>query len=86
MGDASSITLFSVVPLLIAVTSIIIAIIAWRSGRRAIRTIVAILLILFGVPCVLATAGLFFSVVAGAVIGGLGLALLIAEYGPKRAS
>lgn len=86
MGDSSLITLLSVVPLLIIVTSIAVAVISWRSRQRAVRTIVAILLMVVGAACILPTVGKLFSIAAGALIGVLGVILLIAEYGPKSAA
>jgi len=86
MGDSSFITLLSAVPLLVIVTSIAAAIVAWRSRRRAVRTIVAILLMIVGAACVLSTVGMLFSMAAGILIGVLGVVLLIAEYGPKSAT
>ena len=86
MGDSPFITLLSVVPLLIIVTLIAAAVIAWRSKRRAVRTTVGILLIVVGTACVLSTVGMLFSMAGGALIGVLGVVLLIAEYGSKSAT
>jgi len=86
MGDSSVFTLLSVVPLLLIATGTTAAVLAWRSRRRAIRTVVAILLMVVGVACVLSTIGQLFSMAAGPLISVLGLVLLLAEYGPKSAA
>lgn len=53
MGDSSLVTWLSVVPFLITIVSAVAAVIAWRSGRRAVRTGVAVLLIVVGAAIVL---------------------------------
>lgn len=83
MGDADFVTLLSVVPLLTIVASLVVAAVAWRSGRRWVRTMAAILLLVVGGACILSTAGMLFSIPACAVIGLMALALLVVEYGPK---
>jgi hypothetical protein len=85
MGDSSLMTILSVVPLLIIVMAIAAAVIAWRSGRRAVRTAIAILLIVVGIASVLPPVGMLFSMAGGVLIALVGVALLIAEYGGKRA-
>ena len=82
MGDSSLMTWLSVVPLLVAIGAAVAAAIAWRYGRRAVRTGVAVLLILVGVAIILLPVGLLSSLAGGTVIVLLGVALLIAEYRP----
>jgi hypothetical protein len=85
MGDSSLMTWLSVVPLPITIVSAVAAFIAWRSGRRAVRTGVAILLIAVGAAIVFFPVGVLFSLAGGTVIVLLGVALLIAEYRPGSA-
>jgi hypothetical protein len=80
MGDSSFTTLLSLVPLLIIVASIVAAGIAWRSTRRTVRTVVAILLILGGATFIFSSIGVLFSVAGGVLLCLFGLLLLIAEY------
>jgi len=82
MGDSSLVTWLSAVPLLITIVSTVAAVIAWRSGRRAVRTGVAILLIVIGVAIILFPVGVLSSLAGGTLIVLLGVALLIAEYRP----
>ena len=83
MGDTDFVTLLSMVPLLTIVASLVVAAVAWRSGRRWARTMAAILLLVAGSACILSTAGMLFSIPACAVIGLLAVALLVVEYGPR---
>ena len=85
MGDSSLMTMLSVVPLLIIAIAIAAAGIAWLSGRRAIRTVVGILLVVAGVASLLVPIGVLISMAGGALIALVGVVLLIAEYGPRRA-
>ncbi len=86
MGDSSLTTILSVVPLLIIVVAIAGAVLAWRSGRRAVRTAVAILLIASGMASLLSPViGLLLSVGGSSLIALLGVALLIAAYARKSA-
>jgi len=85
MGDSSLVTWLSVVPLFITIVSAVAAVLAWRSGRRAVRTGVAVLLIVVGVAIVLFPVGLITSLAGGTLIVLLGVALLIAEYRPGSA-
>lgn len=82
MGDSSLMTWLSVVPLLVAIGAAVAAALAWRYGRRAVRTGVAILLILVGVAIILLPACQLSSLAGGTVIVLLGVAVLIAEYRP----
>ena len=82
MGDSSLVTWLSVVPLLITIGAAVAGAIAWRYGRRAVRTGVAVLLILVGVAIILLPVGQLSSLAGGTVIVQLGVALLIAEYRP----
>ena len=86
MGDSSLMTWLSAVPLLILLVSSVAVVIAWRSGRRAVRTGVAILLIVAGVAIILFPVGVLFSLAGGTVIVLLGVALLIVEYRPGGAA
>jgi cyanate permease len=56
MVDSSLMGILSVVPLLIIVMAMAAAVIAWLSGRRAVRTAVAILLIVVGITSLLRLA------------------------------
>jgi hypothetical protein len=85
MGDSSLMTILSVVPLLVIVMAMAAAVIAWLSGRRAVRTAIAILLIAVGIASLFSPIGLLLSMAGGALIALLGVVLLIAEYGPRRA-
>ena len=85
MGDSSLMTILSVVPLLVIAVAIAAAGIAWLSGRRAVRTVVGILLVVVGMASLLVPIGMAFSMAGGALIVLLGVVLLIAEYGPRRA-
>jgi len=76
------VTWLSVVPLLITIVSAVAAVIAWRSGRRVVRTGVAILLIVVGAALILFPVGMLSSLAGGTVIVLLGVALLILEYRP----
>ena len=82
MGDSSLATWLSLVPLLVTIISAVIAVIAWRYGRRAVRTVVAVLLILMGIAIILFPVGLLSSLAGGTVIVLLGVGLLIVEYRP----
>ena len=82
MGDSSLATWLSVVPLLVTIVAAVVAVIAWRSKRRAVRAGFAILLILVGVAIILFPVGLLSSLAGGTVIVLLGVALLTAEYRP----
>ena len=82
MGDSSLMTWLSAVPLLSTIVSAVAAFIAWRSGRRSVRTGVAILLIAVGAVIILLPVGVISSLAGGTVIVLLGVALLIAEYRP----
>ena len=86
MGDSSLMTWLSVVPLLITIVSAVAAAIAWRSGRRTVRTVVAILLLVVGIAIVLFPIGVLSSLAGGTVIVLLGVALLIVEYRPGSAA
>ena len=86
MGDSSLMGILSVVPLLITVMAMAAAVIAWLSGWRAVRTAVAILLIVVGIASLLSPIGLLLSMAGGALIALPGVALLIAEYFPMSAS
>lgn len=86
MGDSSLMTWLSIVPLLIALVAAVVAVIAWRYGRRAVRTVVAILLILVGAAIILFPVGLLSSLAGGTVIVLFGVALLIVEYRPGSAA
>jgi hypothetical protein len=86
MGDSSLMTILSVVPLLTIVMAMAAAAVAWRFGRRAVRTAVAILLIVVGVASLLSPIGMLFSLAGGALIALPGVVLLVAEYRPKSAS
>jgi hypothetical protein len=85
MGDSSLMTILSVVPLLIIAVAIAAAGIAWLSGRRAVRTVVGILLVVVGIASLFVPMGVLFSMAGGASIALVGVVLLIAEYGPRRA-
>ena len=85
MGDSSLTTWLSVVPLLITIVAAVIGAVAWRYGRRAIRTVVAVLLIVVGAATLFFPVGLLTSLAGGTVIVLLGVALLIAEYRPGSA-
>jgi len=85
MGDSSLMTILSVVPLLVIAVAIATAGIAWLSGRRAVRTVVGILLMVVGMGSLLVPIGMAFSMAGGALIALMGVVLLIAEYGPRRA-
>ena len=82
MGDSSLMIWLSVVPLLITIGAAVAGAFAWRSGRRAVRTVVAILLLVVGAATVLYPIGMLSSLAGGTVIVLLGVALLIAEYRP----
>lgn len=86
MGDSSLMTWISAVPLLITIASAVAAVIAWRSGRRSVRTGVAILLIVVGAAIVLFPVGIISSLAGGTVIVLLGVALLVVEYRPGSAA
>jgi len=85
VGDAPGITLISAIPLLVIIISIAAAVFAWRSRKRATRTIVGVILIIIGAACTFSVVGVLFSVAGGALIVVLGAVLLIAEYRSKRA-
>ena len=82
MSDSSLTTWLSVVPLLITIVAAVVGALAWRYGRRAIRTIVAVLLIVVGVATLFFPMCLLTSLAGGTVIVLLGVAMLIAEYRP----
>jgi hypothetical protein len=82
MGDSSLMTWLSAVPLLFLLVSSVAVVIAWRSGRRAVRTGVAILLIAVGAAIVFFPVGMLFSLAGGTVTVLLGVVLLIVEYRP----
>ena len=84
MGDSSLITVLSVVPLITIGMAIAAAGIAWLSGRRAIRSTVAILLVVVGIASLVLPFGMFLSIAGSALIVLLGIVLLIAEYFPRR--
>jgi hypothetical protein len=86
MGDSSFITVLSMVPLLVLVTSVAALVLAWRTRRRAVRRVVAFLLIIVGIASILSTAGTLFSMVGGVVIAAMGLLLLFVSHGPKNAA
>ena len=86
MGDSSLTTWLSAVPLVVAIVSAVVAAIAWRYGRRAVRTAVALLLILVGAATLFFPVGLLSSLAGGTVIVLLGVAMLIAEYRPGSAA
>ena len=85
MGDSSLITILSVVPLLMIGMAIAAAGIAWLSGRRAIRTAIAILLVVVGIASLVLPFGMFLSITGSALIALLGVVLLVAEYARKSA-
>ena len=64
MGDSTLATWLSAVPLLITIVAAVVGALAWRYGRRAVRTVVALLLILVG------AAALFFPGGPAHVAGG----------------
>jgi hypothetical protein len=80
MGDSSYITFLSVISLLVVVASAVAATFAWRSGRRGVRTAAGLALLVFGLVCLLTSAGTLSSGVGCSFIALLGLALLIAAY------
>ncbi|MFN2165699.1 MAG: hypothetical protein ACK2U9_05520 [Anaerolineae bacterium] len=80
MGDAPGIGCLSVLPLLIILVSIVVAVIAWRSGKRPVRTGAAIVLMVGGIGSVLFGGSLLLSIAGGGLIFVVGLVLLIAEY------
>ena len=82
MSDSSLATWLSAVPLLITIVAAVIGALAWRYGRRAVRTVVAVLLILVGAATLFFPVGLLTSLAGGTVIVLLGVAMLIAEYRP----
>ena len=82
MGDSSLMNWLSLVPLLVTIAAAVVAVIAWRYGRRPVRTVIAVLLILVGVAIILFSIGLLSSLAGGTVIVLLGVGLLIAEYRP----
>lgn len=82
MSDSSLATWLSAVPLLITIVAAVIGALAWRYGRRAGRTVVAVLLILVGAATLFFPVGLLTSLAGGTVIVLLGVAMLIAEYRP----
>jgi hypothetical protein len=75
-------TWLSVVPLIVTIVGAVAAVIAWRSRRRVVRAVVAILLILVGIAIILFPIGMLASLAGGTVIVLLGVALLIVEYRP----
>ena len=79
------VTWISLVPLLVTIGSAVAAVAAWRYGRRAVRTVVAVLLVLVGVAIILFPVGMLSSLAGGTVIVLLGVALLTAEYRPGTA-
>jgi hypothetical protein len=83
MGDAPFITLLSAVPLLIVLAAIVATVVAW-SERPAVRTGAAAFLIVVGAATALSGIGMLFSMAAGAAIGVLGLALLVAASATGR--
>jgi hypothetical protein len=84
MGDAPYITLLSAIPLLVIVFSIWMAVLAWRTKKRAVRRIVSILMIVMGGLIFFTPYGMFFSLGAGILIVTLGIVLLL--YGLFRDS
>lgn len=84
MGDAPFITLLSLVPLAVLVLAGVTTGIAWRAGRRSVRRIVGVLLAIIGPACIAATAGLIFSLVGGAAVVAMGIALLIGSREESR--
>lgn len=82
MGDSSVTTWLSVVPLLITIVAAVVGAIAWRYARRAVRTVVAVLLIVVGAVTLFFPVGLITSLAGGTVIVLLGVTMLIAEYRP----
>jgi drug/metabolite transporter (DMT)-like permease len=82
MGDSSLTTWLSLVPLLVTIAAAAAAVIAWRSRRRVVRSVVAVLLILVGIAIILFPIGMLSSLAGGTVIVLLGVALLIVEYRP----
>lgn len=78
MGDAPGIGCLSVVPLIIILVAIGSAVVAWRSGKRPVRTGAAIVLIVGGIASVLFGGSLLLSIGGGGLIFLAGLALLVA--------
>ena len=85
MGDSSLVTWLSLVPLLVTIVAAAAAVIAWRSRRRIVRSVAAVLLILVGIAIILFPVGMLSSLAGGTVIVLLGVALLIVEYRPGSA-
>ncbi len=77
MGDAPLITFISVLPLLVIVFLIVTAFVAWRTKRRAIRTIVAVLIMVIGILVIFSPIGVLFSMGGGIMIVVLGFLLLV---------
>nr|NIV36972.1 hypothetical protein [Anaerolineae bacterium] len=70
----------------VTIVAAVAAVIAWRYGRRVVRAVVAILLILVGIAIILFPIGMLSSLAGGTVIVLLGVALLIVEYRPGSAA
>jgi drug/metabolite transporter (DMT)-like permease len=75
MGDSPYITLLSALPLFVILFSIWMALLAWRTKKRAVRRIVALLMIVMGVLIIFTRYGMFFSLGAGILIAMLGIIL-----------
>ena len=71
--------------MLVTIVAAAAAVIAWRSRRRIVRSVAAVLLILVGIAIILFPVGMLSSLAGGTVIVLLGVALLIVEYRPGSA-
>jgi hypothetical protein len=87
MGDAPFITFLSMVPLIIIFILIVAAVIAWRSRNRAVRIVVALILILLGTTFLFSPAiGVLFSIAGSAFICLIGVILLFSAMITKSAT
>ena len=69
------------------IISIVADVIAWRSGNRAVRIAVALILILLGTTFILSTTiGVLFSIAGSLFICIIGVVLLFSAFITKNAT
>lgn len=76
----SFISWLSAIPLLLILLSVIVAWLTWQSGGRTARIVMGWSLSLFGLALILSSVGNLFSLLAGVLIGVLGLGVLFSVY------
>ena len=85
MGDSSLVTIISAIPLLLVFTAVVAGVVAWRSKRSAVRTVVGLMLVLLGLVLLASSIGVLFGMTASLVLVVIGLILMIVERVKKRA-